>query len=370
MRDYLDEVKTRLLAGADEAAGSRGRHRRLLAIAPVLMPVALVAAVVLASATSAPGPPRSPVPAGFNPVSFTAIGDSQWWLLGGRNGTTHPGTWIVETENGGRSFFGIPAPPSTQVHQLRFANAADGYAFGTQLWSTHSGGASWRRVAVSGDVSEVAASDGWVYALVRTSDGGGRLLRSPAARDAWRPATGLVGFPSSGLWAHGPMVMVETQTRTGSTSHLLVSSDFGGHFRLAGPAPPSVACQFESTPPVIWAPCATGTMSGVWRSTDGGATFVGVGGDATRSGIPEEPNSAGFAAASPAIAVYGFQQLWRTNDAGADWSRVLSTTSELWFYLGFTDPTHGIALGGFHSGNRVYYTTNGGRSYRYVAIRG
>jgi photosystem II stability/assembly factor-like uncharacterized protein len=165
-------------------------------------------------------------------------------------------------------------------------------------------------------------------------------------------------------------VLVETQSLSGSVVHLSISSDSGAHFRLAGPPPPSITCRFEGAPPVIWAPCATGMMSGVWRSTDDGGTFTGVGGDATRSGIPAAPNSAAFAAASPTTAVYGYQQLWRTSDAGSHWSRVPGTSGATWWtYLGFTDATHGVAIGQFPGGNRLYYTTDGGRSYRYVPIR-
>jgi hypothetical protein len=39
-----------------------------------------------------------------------------------------------------------------------------------------------------------------------------------------------------------------------------------------------------------------------------------------------------------------------------------------WDFLGFTDPTHGVALGTFHGGNRLYYTINAGASYHYVPI--
>jgi hypothetical protein len=393
MRDHLDEFKTRLLAGPEHGR-SRGSHRKLLALAPAWLPVTLVAAVLVAIAAGGRDHASRQVglrsqalagheglpPGGFTPASFTAISETHWWLLGTAPCRRPPCTSIVMTDSGGRSFVGIPAPRTKAVNQLRFADALDGYAFGPQLWTTHDGGATWKRVSVAGNVTELAAGNGGVFALVRSPHGRGELLRSPSSRDAWRPVAGLVGYPFSGLWVHGATVMVETQKLSGSTPNLMISRDLGNRFYVAaggGPdagthrVPPSIACQFEGAPPVIWALCATGTESGVWRSTDGGRMFAGVGGDATRRSVPSEPNSAGFAAASPTVAVYGYRQLWRTSDGGALWSRVPATSGAVWWtYLGFTDATHGVALGEFGGGDRLYYTTDGGRSYHRVAIRG
>ena len=43
-----------------------------------------------------------------------------------------------------------------------------------------------------------------------------------------------------------------------------------------------------------------------------------------------------------------------------------------WAYLGFTDPTHGVALGYLGqlapANERLYYTTDGGQSYHLVAL--
>jgi photosystem II stability/assembly factor-like uncharacterized protein len=163
------------------------------------------------------------------------------------------------------------------------------------------------------------------------------------------------------------------QSDNAKGGNLLVSHDGGATFARYQP-PPNVACQFqEPSPGVIWAPCATGMMSGVWRSTDGGASFRGAGGSATRNGAPEQPNSAAFAAASSTTAVYGWQRLYRTVDGGAHWSAVPTPAGVTqWRYLGFTDSTDGVALGWFGgpSSERLYYTTDGGASYHRVSIAG
>lgn len=335
--------------------------------------IALVAAAVLAGAllTGTTVASAAPVPAGFGPVSVAAVSDSNWWLLGSAPCKSPPCTAIVATHNAGRSFSALPAPRTAEIHELRFADADNGFAFGPDLWSTHDGARAWKRINVGGSVVQLAVSRRWAYAVVRSASGGGRLLRSSVGRDAWRPIGKFAGYPFAGLWAQGATVTVETQTRNGRQSRIYVSRDSGEHFALAGSAPPSVACQLQAMLPVIWAPCATGTLSGVWRSTDAGADFRGVGGDATRSGRPAEPNSAAFAAASPTVAVYGYQQLWRTADAGSHWRRVPGTGGAiLWTGLAFTDATHGVAVGQFQGGYRLYRTTDGGRSYRRVPIRG
>jgi photosystem II stability/assembly factor-like uncharacterized protein len=105
--------------------------------------------------------------------------------------------------------------------------------------------------------------------------------------------------------------------------------------------------------------------SGVWRSTDDGATFTAV----VSTGL-SLPNSAPFAAASSSTAVVGYQQLYRTTNDGSTWSQT-GPTGIRWTYLGFTDPTHGVALG-FAGQNaadeRLYYTTDAGQTYHRVSL--
>jgi photosystem II stability/assembly factor-like uncharacterized protein len=119
---------------------------------------------------------------------------------------------------------------------------------------------------------------------------------------------------------------------------------------------------------VVWAQCVTGLSSAVARSTNDGATFADAS-DHERDFARPLSNGAAFSAASATIAVVGYQQLYRTTDSGATYSRVPSPRGlEWWNYLGFTDSTHGVALGTFRGGNRLYYTVDGGASYHYVPI--
>jgi hypothetical protein len=312
-------------------------------------------------------PAGGPVPRGFGAESFTAIGELTWWLLGSAPCSSPPCTSIVRTTDGGRSFVGIPAPRTQRVSQLRFADPKDGFAYGPDLWVTHDGGGQWNPVPVSGGVNELAASGGYVYAVVGNGTTGvGKLMRSPINADVWS-ALPAAGNAIGGLWVQGSEVLVESATS--SAQQLRVSHD-GGRSFTTYPVPPSVVCQFEEPgPPVVWAHCATGMLSGTWRSTQDGRNLVQVGG-----ALRQLPNSAAFGSASATTAVVGFQALYRTGNGGATWSKVSGPTGiSAWQYVGFTDPTHGVALGYAGTqqpGNeRLYYTTDGGVSYHLVTIR-
>jgi hypothetical protein len=307
--------------------------------------------------------PAGPVPSGFGPESFTAISPSTWWLLGAAPCSSPPCTSILRTDNAGGSFVGTPAPRTTRVSQLRFANAADGFAFDSQLWVTHDGGADWHQARLGGAVTEVATANGFAYALVRYGHRGlGRLERSVLGRDTWTTLAA-AGSAYAGLWAHGQDVLVGA----GGGKRVAVSHDAGVRFASQA-APSSLPCAFqEPSRGVIWAHCVTGTESATWRSTDSGAHFRAINGPE-----PGLPNSALFAAASGTTAVLGATTLERTTDAGGHLAQVAGIGPvTAWQYLGFTDPLHGVAIGYVGtptpSGERLYYTSDGGASYRLVS---
>ncbi|MGI8572671.1 MAG: WD40/YVTN/BNR-like repeat-containing protein [Solirubrobacteraceae bacterium] len=318
-------------------------------------------------------PPGGPVPANFAPQSFTAISELTWWMLGSAP-CSHPTcTSIVRTSDGGRTFAGIPAPVAPLatgpqsgtpgVSELRFADSHDGFAYGPSLFVTHNAGQSWEQVNLGAAVTNIAISSTDVYALVASSGGAGKLVRSPTGASNWVPLSVSVSA-YGGLSVHGSDVFAQSGPK------LLVSHDGGGTFS-SYPAPSDLPCDFEEpVPPVVWAHCATGTESSTWRSSDGGRRFTAPGPGSGEAGIAPEPNSAVFAAASDTTAVLGYQQLYRTTDGGATYSPV-APGGFTWRYLGFTDSTHGVALGYPAGGSpigRLFYTAHGGASYHLVPI--
>ena len=339
------------------------------------------------STTQAQVPPAgslpATVPAHFAPQSFTAIGELTWWLLGPAPcpaGQTGPCGSIIRTTDGGRNFTGVPTPkapltPSASTgsgySQLGFADPKNGYAYAPSLYATHDGGATWQQIDVGGGVTTVAISSGEAYALVSAGGGaGGKLMRSPVGHDDWTAVSG-AGAVSGGLWVQGSEVITQSAAGSGVGGNVLVSTNGGTSF-TGSPAPsPGFPCQFAAPePPVVWAACPTGTESGVWRSGDNGAHFTVAAGTGTSLHLS---NSAPFAAASSSIAVVGAQPLlYRSDSSGALWSPVGPPGVAQWAYLGFTDATHGVALGYAGSlapaNERLYYTTDAGQTYHLVPL--
>jgi hypothetical protein len=302
--------------------------------------------------------PAGPAPPGFGAESFTAIGTDTWWLLGSAPCSSPPCTSILRTDDGGHSFVGTPAPRTTKVSQLRFANPADGFAYDSQLWVTHDAGTTWHQVRLGGAVTEVATAGGFAYAVVRYGHkSAGRLERSPLGSDTWTTLTG-AGSAYAGLWAHGHDVLVGS----GGAAALAISHNAGVDFSQAPSPSKGLPCDFEEpTPRVVWAHCATGTESATWRSANSATSFQPVRG-------PSLPNSALFAAASSRTAVLGANTLYRTTDGGHHYAPVSGVSVTAWQYLGFTDATHGVAIGYLGAtptpaNERLYVTTDGGASY-------
>jgi hypothetical protein len=305
--------------------------------------------------------PAGPVPPGFGPESFSAIGTDTWWLLGTAPCSSPPCTSILRTDNAGHSFVGIPAPRTTRVSQLRFANPADGFAYGSQLWVTHDAGAGWHQARLGGTVTELATADGFAYALVRYGHkGAGRLERAPLGTDTWTTLAG-AGSAYAGLWAHGSDVLVGSD----SGGALAISHNAGVTFGQESSPSKGLPCHFEEpVSGVVWAHCATGTESATWRSTDSGAHFRSVPG-------PPQPNTGLFAAASADTAVLGAGTLFRITGAGTHYAAIATGATSHLQYLGFTDATHGVALGYDGSptaaNERLYYSSDGGATYSLVS---
>lgn len=342
----------------------------------------------VATTTTASAPAA---PAGFVPVSFTAIGDDDYWLLGSAPCAAGRCATIVHTTNGGQSFVAVPAPKlptsTPTAPTLRFADDRDGYAFvtgrGGAFYSTHDGGATWQQPAL-GSVVAFASGDGNAYAISADCSAKGcstyRFERSPAGSDRWQSSA--PPFTPDGsnvdLEAHGASIWLLGNPATqASTSHdeLARSTDDGKTF-VTGPGPcvpdlgGTLAPTFDN---VVWATCPTGTLAGAWRSTDGGATF-------TQVKTPEIVNSAQLAPASQDTAVLAGSgsgtQLLRTADAGATWPMVSSPPKGTFIsWLGFTDAKVGEALvqTGYDSAAKVedeslWRTADGGATWTAVSF--
>ena len=319
------------------------------------------------------------VPAGFQPLSFTAVSERDFWLLGTVPCGHRSCSAIVRTTDGGSSFAAINAPAvqtAGTTPELRFADRRNGFLFmrwGGLFFATHNGGASWKRLAL-GRILGFATGAGNAYVV--TSD---RLLRSRVSVDSWR--SGPLPFPSDGsaldLAAHqANLWLLGTRRSTNpNIEELAHSQDGGQRFRTTrGPCVPGLGGQLAPTSAsVVWAICPTGMLAGALRSTTGGLSFVRL---RTRQLV----NSAEIAPASATIAVLargGNAGLLRTADGGKTWRSPKTpgrATSVL--FVGFTDASVGAALveTGYDASTKtqlsaLWRTTDGGATWSAVRIR-
>jgi photosystem II stability/assembly factor-like uncharacterized protein len=300
---------------------------------------------------------------GFNPLSFTAVSDSDYWLLGSVRCGKRRCNAILRTTDGGRSFARVDVPRLRSVDRapltptVRFADVRDGYLFtggvGGIFYSTHDGGVTWHRLALR-SVLAFATGGGNAYlvtarcSLERCS--GYRFERSPVWADEWsaQPMPFAADTSIVDLAAHGLNVWLLGTPRGGEngsgSDRLARSRDGGRTFAVtSGPCVPGLGGELAPTSArVVWAVCPTGMLAGGWRSTDGGATFE-------RLRTPPMVNSAALAPASRSTAVLARNgartPLLRTTDGGARWAPATTPETALFVpWVGFTDARVGAAL--------------------------
>jgi photosystem II stability/assembly factor-like uncharacterized protein len=313
---------------------------------------------------------RRSVPSGFQPLSFTAVSERDFWLLGTVPCRRGGCTAAVRTTDGGKTFTTINAPalPSSgYTPELRFADRHDGFAFVRWrglFFATHDGGATWRRLRL-GRVLGFATGARTVFVATAR-----RLESSPVSANAWRARP--LPFPSDGspldLEAHGASLWL-LGTRQGDVSHdeLAQSKDSGRTFVTAsGPCIAGLGGELASTfGDAVWAVCPTGMLAGAWRSTNGGISFV-------RLRTPQLVNSAQIAPASPTTAVLargGNAALLCTTDGGKTWrkARTPRRVASI-FFVGFTDARVGAALVQTGATSQLWRTTDGGASWSNIQL--
>jgi hypothetical protein len=344
------------------------------------------------TATTATAPDRA-VPSGFVPLSFTAVSESDYWVLGSAPCASGPCTAIVRTTDGGGSFRSIPAPELAGLGApggeatLRYADHDDGFAFvtgaGGAFYATHDGGTTWHPLKLASLIA-FATGGGYVYAVTAHCRPDHcdrfRFERSPVSRDAWT-SSAMPFTPDSAvldLSAHGTSVWLLGSRQAVAQHDVLARSTDGGETFAVGDGPcfPDLGGVLApSSAGVVWAVCPTGMMAGASRSADGGATFSPL----------HPPNGlANSATLSPASDITAM--LVRngadappllTIDAGATWTTPKTPSGgTFWAWVGFTDATTGAALVQTRYGTtagletqQLWRTTDGGSTWRNVHLR-
>jgi len=340
--------------------------------------------------TPAPTAVAGPVPADFTPVSATFVSADVGWTLGSTRCGAASCAVIVRTTDGGRTWSRVAAPPAlvvtayfgaatSGVSGIRFANGADGWVFGPDLWATHDGGATWHRITFAG----MAAARIWTleagHGSVRAVFDGGtvsgfQLASAVVHGDAWTVAS--VSIP----YGAGPVPSVQLVLSGASGWVLEDDRVVVGGARLVGGIwqawqPP---CLDVNGPAVLAASTAMDVVAacqeGVWgpfdgsdtiathlyTSTDGGTTFTR--GTTT---MPDVDTIVGLAAPTPStvmaalLRVSAGSAILASTNGGHSWSATLQLGSDAPRYIGFTTASQGFVI----TGHALWFTYDGGHHW-------
>jgi hypothetical protein len=344
-----------------------------------------LASAVVVVPTGSPVASTPPVQV-FNPVSVSAVGVNDYWVLGymttsdgGIDGAT-----IMRTTDAGQHFTTVggppvyvaespvrPAPTAVEISDIRFGDSNNGWAYGGGLFETADGGTSWSAVTgVPGNVVDLAAASGDVWAVADNEASGSpsyslfHATYGTGGTSAWTKVnlstTSFVNVvvikKSAYLLAataptqQGILVTITNGGATVSSRRGPCGAESGGVLSVAGDGS-------------LWALCSGGHTTTEFASTDRGVHWVAAtfplvtsslgGVDSSHavvyddreldlitltasSPVPSAPGSV----ASPAASFIGFTttkigflvasmqnstppQLWRTTDGGSTWSVIV-----------------------------------------------
>jgi hypothetical protein len=122
------------------------------------------------SNTTSPGistPKGTPVPSGFQPDSASFVSAQTGFVLGLAQCQIDPvgGHFcltIARTQDGGKTWSSIPTPGAdlvpaptlngshNAVSRIKFTSVLDGYLYGPDLYATHDGGKTWKKLIIQG----------------------------------------------------------------------------------------------------------------------------------------------------------------------------------------------------------------------------
>lgn len=308
-----------------------------------------------------------PVPADFHPASLTATSPDKFWVLGAAGDNAS----VALTDDGGDTFGQVgafdarvvaqkdpKASPST-VHDVRFADDNNGWAYGNALWSTHDGGREWERSAsVPGEVVRLEAENGRAYALAKSGDSWSVWSTSAGSTD-WQRLTVEVSDPSD-LAATNNTVAIAG--RTTEETYTMVSEDAGQTFekRLTPCTPDLSGGELSASDGSLWLQCPTGMASEVLRSDDAGRNWepVDTGGDS----VPSNASAVGARGEDGAVvALPG--EVRKVNGDQADTVPVEGLDTPT--YSGFTTPTVGYII---DLQGHLFRTTNAGSDWNQVPV--
>ena len=368
-----------------------------------------------AASSAVPTRLAGPVPGNFRPTSVTFVGPRTGWVIGQAltpgHCTSQFCTSVAVTRDAGKNWSGVPAPMAgpadgaSGLSQIRFLNLTNGWAYGPQLYATHTSGKTWAQVDTGGlRVTALETVGDRVFAVWASCTGDGpayavnctrfTLYSASATGGTWAP----VGASTTGL-TNGAASEAAQLVLTGSRGYLLAP---GGEL-YSGPVDGSgpwtrVSSLVASCPvgPARGNGQPTGALLGAVNASDlilacvsassGTSPSVSTqqkyvysskNGGMSWAQMPTAP-AAGVAfglAASPTESVMlatdqGIDLLpagemsWRTADVRG------GAPAGGFRYIGMTTDEQGIALPADPSAGTVWFTFDGGQSWTASRLNG
>jgi len=366
------------------------------------------------SASSAVQVPPS-VPDNFRPTSVTFVGTHTGWVIGQARSPGHCATQfctsVARTNDAGRTWTGVPAPMAgpadgaTGLSQIRFLNLNDGWAYGPQLYATHTGGRTWVPVDTGGlRVTGLETVGNRVFALWASCTGNGpayaadctnfTLYSAPAGGGSWTP----VGPSTTGL-SDGQASEAAELVLTGSRGYLLAPDGalYAGPVDGSGPWT-RVSSLVASCPvgPARTDGRPTGALLGAVNARD----LILACASASRGASPSVSTQQKFIYSSPNGGV-SWLQMSTAPTAGVAFSLAASPSESVvlatdqgidllpkgevnwrlaslqggapsggFGYVGMTTDEQGIALPADPSAGTVWFTFDGGQSWAPSRLNG
>lgn len=318
----------------------------------------------------------------FNPVSVSAVGVNDYWVLGYTQSGTTTSTTVMQTTDAGTTFATVGSPAAiigaisrgpagnATVSDIRFGDTNNGWAYGGNLFATADGGASWSAVTgVPGIVVDLAAASGNVWAVADNESSGSpsyslfHATYGTGGTSTWTKVSLSTTSFVNVVVIKNSAYLLAAATPTQQEIFVTITNGGAAVSSTSGPCGPQAGGVLSvAGDGSLWALCSGGHTTTEFVSTDRGAQWAAsqfplvtysIGGvDSTHavvfddreldmitltgsSPVPSAPGSV----AAPGVGFIGFtttkvgfliasmqnstpDQLWRTSDGGLTWSVV------------------------------------------------
>jgi photosystem II stability/assembly factor-like uncharacterized protein len=342
------------------------------------------------TSTAVPATPAPTPIAGFEAASVTFVSSQDGWVLGTVGGRLA----LARTQDGGTSWTSLTPPPTlfngpgqAGVGSIRFANQQDGWAYGSQLWSTHDGGTSWSQVSLPGlnssagvisPIEGLESAAGTVNA-VYFGTSGFEIAGAPVSSNSWTVSATTVAFgagpvPGAQLVIQGSAGWVVENDRVVSGGARLQSGAWSAWTAPCSTANGPATLAGSSSVDLI-AACEVGLYGGssspteqAYTSTNGGGAFT-----ALATALPAAcQGSSALASATTSVAAAGCGgEIVASFDGGGSWGTVFTGGGNTGVtYVGFTTPTQGVAIEASATSplGTLLMTRDGGHTWAAVTI--